>query len=159
MIVLRVRSSSNREFCYKFQKLGQNWCLINFTEALVSRIIREPSVPSEGMVLIGNCKVYLGKVPKISRNRILLEIICLMDLYYHDKKCQKTSQPYVYTAVSEESYLQYQLIIKNHSIKPELKETFRRAMDEYVEKVRWTENALRVYDPNGNYIFFSNVYT
>jgi hypothetical protein len=82
-----------------------------------------------------------------------------MDLYYHDKKCQKTSQPSIYTAVSEESYLQYQLIIKNHSVKPELKVTFKRAMDEYVEKVRWTENALQVYDPNGKYIFFSNVYT
>ena len=154
MIYLRLRSSNNREFCYKIQKLGQTWCLIKFAEALVSQFIHEPSVPSEGMVLIGNCNVYLGKVPNISRNRILLEIICLMDLYYREKK---SCQPSIYTAVSEKSYLQYQLIIKNQSVSPELKVTFKRAMDEYVEKVRWTANALQVYDPTGNYIFFSHI--
>ena len=60
----------------------------------------------------------------------------------------------IYTAVSEESYLQTQLILKSSN---SLDITFQKAINEYINCIKWSTNVRNSYNPQNNIIYFSSI--
>ena len=83
--------------------------------------------------MIGNCTVHLAHLPvKPSMHRVNKETLCLIDLYYHQKRISQglvSFGPKLVTAVSEEAYLQTQLLMKSDSY---LYFKFSNAIEEYL---------------------------
>ena len=82
-IYLYFITKNINNFYKKFSNFISNCILFNW----IDKLIFNPIIPSTGIDIIGNCTVYLAKVPfKLSHSRLNLETLCLIDLYYHKKR-------------------------------------------------------------------------
>jgi hypothetical protein len=132
--------------------------LYYITTRLIHCFIREPNLPLNGKVFLGNCTVYLAKVPyRLTKKRLQLEIIAYTDLYYHSiKKQQYLNSNFnskYYTAISEEAYLQFMWLLRS---KKDLSLLFKEPINQYLPLIRWCSNTLQQYNPkDSSCLFFS----
>ena len=158
IIVFWFTSKTTRDFFVRMNNLNKEWIVLQFVSKILRPFMKtyEPSIPSSGMVQIGNCTVYLARlVKKPSMYRINQETLCLIDLYYHQKRISQglvSLGPKLVTAVSEEAYLQTQLLMQSDSY---LYFTFSKAIQDYLNYVRFSSNALQSYCPTSEYVYFS----
>jgi len=158
-VVMRLfcKSASTRESIHSLHELADKWILFRpFRCVLPAKVV----IPQRGFVDIGDCTVFLARLPtKLSQQRLYLEMLAYLDLYYYDKRRkqlhyqdnQRTS--FVYTAISEEAYLEVQNVIQPPFNKVDF--TFEHAINKYLSNIRWSSSALRSYDPKSNFIYFS----
>ena len=158
IITFWFTSKTSRDFFIRMNNLNREWIVLQFVSKILQpfTFINEPSIPSSRMVQIGNCTVHLAHLPvKPSMHRVNKETLCLIDLYYHQKRISQglvSFGPKLVTAVSEEAYLQTQLLMKSDSY---LYFKFSNAIQEYLNYVRFSSNALQSYCPTSDYVYFS----
>lgn len=158
MATFWLQSNTTREFFVRMNRLEHDWIILNWCSKLVRPLMptHEPSIPSSRQAIIGNCTVHLARVPhRLTQDRINRETLCLLDLYYHEKRILQGLVPFgpkLITSVSEEAYLQTQLLMQSSSY---LYMTFSKAIEEYLNYVRFTSDALYSYSPTSSYVYFS----
>lgn len=158
IITFWFTSKTSRDFFIRMNNLNKEWVVLQFVSKILQPFtsVYEPSVPSSRIVQIGNCTVHLAHLlKKPSMYRVNKETLCLIDLYYHQKRISKglvSFGPKLVTAVSEEAYLQTQLLMQSDSY---LYFKFSEAIQEYLNYVRFSSNALQSYCPTSDYIYFS----
>ncbi len=160
MITYWLQSNSTREFFVRMNRLENEWIVLQWISKLVRPFVSryEPKVPSNRIVRIANCTVYLAQVPhKLSHIRLNRETLCLVDLYYHENRIIQRLTPFgpsMSVAISEEAYLQTQLLMQS---KIDLYVAFSKAINEYLENIRFTPDVRQAYSPTSEYIYFSQV--
>jgi hypothetical protein len=117
-----------------------------------------PYVPTSGSIVIGNCTLFLAKLPfKLKKDRLMLEILCYFDLYYHQKRSNvlsitKKSQVEIITAISEEAFIQSQWLLKSSDFQAH----FESFVNKYLSNIQWSTDALQAYNPESSKIYFSS---
>jgi len=141
--------------------LINSWVILKPLRVLINLIISEPCLPSSRKIQLNQYSIYLANVPhKLSKKRLILEMMCFIDLYYHQKKKQewfkRTNQETekYYTAISEQAYLQVQWLLRSPDL---VEKTFCKEINKYLYNIRWTSNCLQVYNPNDEVIYFSSI--
>lgn len=158
IVTVWLQSNSNREFILRMERLENEWIILQWMTKLIRPLLKcyEPKIPTNGKAHIGNCIVHLARVPyPLPRNRVNQEMLCLLDLYYHEKRILQglcSFGPKLLTAVSEEAYLQTQFLMQSDSY---LYTTFSKAIKECLHYVRFTSDALQSYSPTSSYLYFS----
>jgi hypothetical protein len=76
------------------EKLSKTWIILKILSKpvpyIVNLFISEPSIPANKKIQLNDYCIYLTNVPyKITKKRLNLEIMCFIDLYYHQKKKQE----------------------------------------------------------------------
>lgn len=146
------------------EQLSISWNILKPVHILITCIVSEPQVPISKKIQLDNYSIYLANVPhNISKKRLLLEMMCFIDLYYHHKrkqsffknlfKSKKENEKY-YTAISEQAYIQVQWLLKSPD---SIERTFCKELEIYLNHIRWTSNCLRIYNPNHDVIYFSSI--
>jgi hypothetical protein len=157
-IYVRCNSSNTNDFINRMNDLSEQWILLKPFSFLVQFLANEPSIPTDGIVYIGNCKVYLANVPhKLSKKRLNLELLCLIDLYYHEKRIQQglgSPQITISVAISQETYIQSQWMIRS-GLYGDFQKKVHHFIQDYIKQIRWTSDLLHAYRPESSYIYFS----
>jgi len=155
-------SKTYKDALYYLEDLSKTWILLKPCFLITNLIISEPYIPKSKKIQVGNCLIYLADIPyKISKKRLMLELMCYIDIYNHKKKKDsifKTIYTYIYkekeeyyTAISEQTYIQVQWLLKSSNI------NFNKEIEIYLNKIRWTSNCLQYYNPNDDVIYFSSI--
>jgi hypothetical protein len=155
-------SNTYKVHLYHLENLSKTWIILKPLCFISNLIISEPYIPKSKKIQLGNCSIYLANIPyKITKKRLMLELMCFLDLYNHKKKkdsilkyvytyIYKEKEEY-YTAISEQSYIQVQWLLKSSNI------NFNKEIEIYLNKIRWTSNCLQYYNPNDDVIYFSSI--
>ena len=163
IVYILIFSKTYKDAISYIEELSATWIILKPICFLTNLIIVEPYIPKSKKIQIGNCSIYLANVPyKISKKRLMLELMCFIDLYNHHKKTNsilKNMYSYIYkqkeeycTAISEQTYIQAQWLLKSSNI------IINKEIDIYLNKIRWTSNCLQYYNPNDdNVIYFSSI--
>jgi hypothetical protein len=116
-------------------------------------VLMKVEIPEAGMFMIGPHRVYLTR-HKPSSKRLMLELNCILDVYDHEMRrgSDSIASSCFEMAVSEETYVQYQILLSN----PEIAEGYRKSSGlSFLSRIRWCNDIYQAYLHDLSYFYMS----